>query len=145
MGEAKEGFDEAEFMRRIGDLVGSHRGNEFERIDAGTVVLEITKISAECGFRLPPEFTLIAKAMLNFDRVVYTLDPEFNPNESIKTRHGSYERTYARRVFRPVLFSSNVLEVKEFAEKLPYRVNNILDVIGNNELKFNVDAIDEKL
>jgi ABC-type polysaccharide/polyol phosphate export permease len=35
--------------------------------------------------------------------------------------------------------------VKEFAEKLPSRVNRILDAVGNNELKFKVDAIDEKV
>ena len=32
----------------------------------------------------------------------------------------------------------------EFVEKLPHRVNNILDIIGNNELEVKVDAIDEK-
>jgi ABC-type polysaccharide/polyol phosphate export permease len=40
---------------------------------------------------------------------------------------------------------SGVVEVKEFAEKLPPRVNRILDAIGNNELKIKVDTIDEKV
>jgi hypothetical protein len=35
--------------------------------------------------------------------------------------------------------------VKEFAEKLPPRVNRILDALGNNELRFKVDTIDEKV
>lgn len=35
------------------------------------------------------------------------------------------------------------MEAKEFAEKLPTRVNRILDAIGNNELEFKVQAIDE--
>jgi hypothetical protein len=30
-------------------------------------------------------------------------------------------------------------------EKLPPRVNKILDTIGNNDLRFKVDAIDEKV
>jgi hypothetical protein len=37
------------------------------------------------------------------------------------------------------------VELKEFLEKLPGRVNKILDTIGNNEIKVNVDAIDEKI
>jgi len=40
---------------------------------------------------------------------------------------------------------TGVAEVKEFAEKLPNRVNRILDAIGNNELELKVDAIDEKI
>jgi predicted unusual protein kinase regulating ubiquinone biosynthesis (AarF/ABC1/UbiB family) len=40
---------------------------------------------------------------------------------------------------------SSVVDLKEFVEKFPPRVNRILDQIGNNELKFRVDAIDEKV
>ena len=40
---------------------------------------------------------------------------------------------------------SRLIEVKEFVERLPNRVNKILDAIGNNELKIGVDAIDEKV
>jgi hypothetical protein len=40
---------------------------------------------------------------------------------------------------------SGVVDLKEFVEKFPPRVNRILDQIGNNELKFKVDAIDEKV
>ena len=38
-----------------------------------------------------------------------------------------------------------VVEIKEFVEKLPGRVNKILDTIGNNEFKVDVNAIDEKI
>jgi hypothetical protein len=34
--------------------------------------------------------------------------------------------------------------VKDFLERLPNRVNKILDAVGNNELELKVDAIDEK-
>jgi uncharacterized membrane protein YuzA (DUF378 family) len=40
---------------------------------------------------------------------------------------------------------TRIVEVKEFAERLPSRVNKILDAIGNNELRVGVDAIDEKV
>ncbi len=52
----------------------------------GQVALEITKIAADCWFRLPPEFTMMAKTLLNLDRSVYTLDPGFDPNAVIRQR-----------------------------------------------------------
>jgi ABC-type polysaccharide/polyol phosphate export permease len=45
----------------------------------------------------------------------------------------------------PANLINGVVELKEFAEKLPSRINRILDTVGNNELKVNVDAIDEKM
>jgi hypothetical protein len=36
-----------------------------------------------------------------------------------------------------------MLDAKEFAERLPGRVNRILDIVAGNELKVKVDAIDE--
>ena len=40
------------------------------------------------------------------------------------------------------LFAS-AIEMKEFVEKLPGRVNRLLDAVANNEIQIKVDAIDE--
>jgi hypothetical protein len=37
----------------------------------------------------------------------------------------------------------NMIEVKEFVERLPARVNRILDALANNDLEIRVQAIDE--
>ena len=39
---------------------------------------------------------------------------------------------------------SGVLELKDLLQRLPSRINKIIDAIANNELKVSVDAIDEK-
>jgi hypothetical protein len=36
-----------------------------------------------------------------------------------------------------------MIEVKEFVERLPARVNRILDALANNDLEIRVQAIDE--
>ncbi|HEY9404125.1 MAG TPA: AarF/UbiB family protein, partial [Pyrinomonadaceae bacterium] len=75
MGTRKENFEEEEFTRDVSDIVARHTDTSMNKVDAGRVVLEIQRIAAERGFRLPPEFTMIAKALLNLDQVVYTLAP----------------------------------------------------------------------
>jgi len=42
------------------------------------------------------------------------------------------------------LFDS-LLELKGLAEKLPRRLNQLIDAVADNKLKINVDAIDEAL
>ena len=145
MGEAKEGFDRSTFERRIADLVADNSDAILSKMNAGKVTLEITRVSADCWFRLPPEFTMLAKALLNIDRVVYTLDPNFDPNIIIRERAEEILQRNILKSVAPNNLLSGVVELKEFAEKLPTRVNRILDAAGNNELRFKVDAIDEKV
>src|ERR1041384_2349957 len=61
MGEAKEGFDRSAFERRIAALVTDESDAVLSRNNAAKVTLDITKIAADCWFRLPPEFTMFAK------------------------------------------------------------------------------------
>ncbi len=145
MGEPKPNFDKRDFEHRVANLVAQHSDATLNQIDAGHVVLEITRISADCWFRLPPEFTLIAKALLNLDRVVYTLFPDFDPNEIIRDEATSILTRQLVKSIEPGTVLTRVIEVKEFVERLPNRVNKILDAIGNNELKIGVDAIDERV
>ena len=145
MGEPKPNFDKRDFEHRVANLVAQHSDATIDQIDAGQVVLEITRISADCWFRLPSEFTLIAKALLNLDRVVYTLFPDFDPNEIIRDEATSILSRQIFKSIEPGNVLTRVIEVKEFVERLPTRVNKILDAIGNNELKISVDAIDERV
>jgi predicted unusual protein kinase regulating ubiquinone biosynthesis (AarF/ABC1/UbiB family) len=145
MGEPKAGFDRAEYVRRVAEFVAEHTDASLTSLNAGQVTLEITKISADCWFRLPPEFTMIAKALLNLDKVVYTLEPGFDPNAVIRERATEIIQRNIIKSIAPSNLLSGVVDIKEFVERLPTRVNKILDAIGNNELEVKVDTIDEKV
>ena len=145
MGEPKARFDDSDFRHRVADLVAEHADTALDRIDAGQVVLRIQRIAADTWFRLPPEFTMIAKTLMNLDRVVYILAPNFDPNAIIKEEATSLILRNVVKSVEPGKVMSGMLEIKEFVERFPGRINKILDVIGNNELKIGVDAIDERV
>src|ERR1043165_3985471 len=145
MGEPKPNFDKRDYVRRVVKLVARNADANLEHMNAGRIVLEIQRIAADCWFRLPTEFTMIAKAMMNLDRVVYVLDPMFDPNAIIRDEAANILTRQVMQSVEPGSILARVVEVKEFVERLPNRVNRILDAIGNNELKIGVDAIDEKV
>ncbi|HYX27997.1 MAG TPA: AarF/UbiB family protein [Pyrinomonadaceae bacterium] len=145
MGEPKGNFDKSDFIHRTANLVAQHESAELEQIYAGKIVLQIQRIAADTWFRLPPEFTMIAKAMMNLDRVVYVLDPTFNPNSIIRDEATNIMARQVMQSIEPGSLLARAVEVKEFVEHLPSRVNKILDAVGNNDLKIGVDAIDEKV
>ena len=88
---------------------------------------------------------MIAKALMNLDRVVYSLDPTFDPNSVIRDEANEILQRNVLRSLSPSNLIAGAVDVKEFAEKLPMRVNRILDEIGNNNLRLKVDTIDEKV
>jgi predicted unusual protein kinase regulating ubiquinone biosynthesis (AarF/ABC1/UbiB family) len=145
MGEPKPNFNRAEFIARVAELVSENASANMSGLNSGQIALEITKISADCWFRLPQDFTMIAKALLNLDRVVFTLDPNFEPAAIIRQRATEIFQRNLMQSIAPGNIIGGVVELKEFAEKLPGRVNKILDTIGNNDFKVKVDAIDEKV
>ncbi len=145
MGEPKPEFMRAEFIHRVAELVAENADASLSRINAGQVALEIMRISADCWFRLPQEFMMIAKALLNLDRSVFVLDPQFDPNAVIRERAAEILQRNLLKSIAPGNLLSEAVEIKEFVERLPARVNRILDAVGNNEVKFKVDAIDEKV
>src|SRR4030095_10378925 len=145
MGESRPDFDRREFTRRVAELVAENSNATVAKIEAGQVALEITKISADCWFRLPSDFTMIAKALLNLDRIVFTLDPQFDPNAVLRERASEILQRNLLKSISPSNLMNSAVEVKEFVEKLPSRVNKILDTFGENQLRLKVDAIDEKV
>ena len=143
MGEAKAGFDEKTFRRLVTDLVTEHQDTSVAEIDAGRVVLEIQRIAGEVNFRLPHEFTMIAKMLLNLDQVVHTLDPAFDPNASIRRNAADMMQKRMMKSLSPANLFNAVMETKGFVEKLPARLNKVLDAISADEIRIKVDAIDE--
>ncbi len=142
LGEPREGFEEREFARRIAEVMARSHGT-LRELEVGKLVLEVTRVSAEAGLRLPVELTMLGKALLNLDEVARRLDPEFDPNAAVR-RHASaiLERRLMTAVSPGNLFSG-ILEAKDFVERLPGRINKILDRVADNDVRVRVDALDQ--
>jgi predicted unusual protein kinase regulating ubiquinone biosynthesis (AarF/ABC1/UbiB family) len=142
-GELKDDANQPEFLRRASEFVARHQDARVEEIQAGRVVMEFHSIAAENGIRMPAEFTMIGKALLNLDMVTRTLDPQFDPNASIRRNAASVLSQRMKQNLTPGKFYSSVLEASEFAQRLPERLNRLLENVSNNQFKVEVDAIDE--
>src|SRR5207253_4588253 len=125
------------------DLVGRHQDTELRNIQVGTVMLEIGRMAGEAGLKLPTELTMLGKTLLNLDQIAEALDPAFNPNASIRKNAAEIMRAHLVKSASPQNFFSSLLEAKEFAGRLPGRVNKILDAVADNKLEVKVHAIDE--
>ncbi len=144
MGRKLDGFDPDELRRRATDLLGRQRGSTIADLQAGSVIGELTGVAGACGLRLPSELTMLGKALLNLDEVARVLDPDFDPNEAIARESSDLLRKKLLQSAAPANLMSAVMEAREFTEKLPGRVNKVLDSLAEGRLTLNVQGIDEK-
>ena len=144
IGEAQKGLDEKHFRRQIFELVARQSSQNLKEMEVGRVVLSIFAIAANNGLRIPPQLSVLGKALLNLDQIGRCLDPEFEPRQAIRryamTIVGKrlLREPSARKAF------SKVLETKSFIEELPGRINQLFDAFDDRQLTIKVPGFDQK-
>lgn len=141
MGRPLEDYDPAGFREDVTRLV-SDSVAEGPNLQAGSVLVELSRISGAHGLRPPPEMSLIGKALLNLDQSILHLDPEFAPAEAIRENVG--EILLGGLKTSPGDLVAGALDVKEFTSQLPARANRILESLAEGTMRLEVDAIDEE-
>ena len=101
---------------------------------------------AACGsadLRLPPELTLLGKTLLNLDLVSRILAPEFDPNDAVRRHASDLMRQRLQKMMSPGNLVATAMELNEFVQQLPRRINRVFEKVAENELTLKVDAFDE--
>jgi ubiquinone biosynthesis protein len=143
IGDARPDVDQAALRRDVQGLVSGYAEMSLNQLQVGRVVMEISRAAGRHGIRLPPELTLLGKTLLSLDEVGRTLAPDFDVNAALKEEGPALmQRRMQHGVSAANVFSA-ALETKEFLEQLPGRVNKFLDAATNNQLKVNIEVIDE--
>ncbi len=137
-------FDRAHFRREVGRLVTRHYRSELEEVPVGRVVLDIYHVASTSGLRVPPELSIIGKALLNLDRVAELLDPDFQPAEAVRRHAGGVLRKRALGALKPTSSFRTILDAKEFAEGFPRRIDRVLDRVAGNDLEVRVRIADDR-
>src|SRR5205823_3964137 len=142
-GQAGDNFQAHLLRRRVAVFVAQHQDVSIAEMQLGRVLLEFVQVCADSDLLLPQELALIGKTLLNLDEIGRVLDPNFDPNESIRRNAPDVVQQHMIKNSSAGALLTNLLEIKDFAQKLPTRMSRILDHIADNDLKLTVDAIDE--
>ena len=86
---------------------------------------------------------MLGKTLLQLDEIGRRLDPDGSPNALVRRHSASIMQQRLAQSLSPGHLLSGVLETKELVERLPERLNRILDHLANNRLEVKVDAIDD--
>ena len=143
MGTITNNFERDNYVREVSQLVAQHQQTTMAQLDTGRVVLEITRSAAQNGLRLPPELTLLGKTLLNLDLVSRILAPEFDPNDAVRRHASDLMRQRLNKMLSPGNLVATVMELNDFVQHLPSRMNRVFEKVANDQLTLKVDAFDE--
>jgi ubiquinone biosynthesis protein len=144
IGAKTDDFDESIFTRRIADLVARQVGARAVDLQCGSIVLDVTQVAARSGIRVPPSLSMLGKTLLNLDEVGRVLDPDFDPNESIRRNAAKLMRQRMLHTLSPGNLFSGVIELKDLIARFPERINKTLESLASGSFRVKVDTIDEK-
>jgi len=140
--EQREEFDEMRMRRTIVEMVGRYERTAAKELNVGRVMLEVARAGQQHGLRMPPELALLGKTLLNLDEIGRRLDPEFDVNASMRRNATALMQRRMLKSVTPANMFSTALEMRDFAERLPGRMNRILDALSANDLRLKIEVID---
>ena len=140
MGHPLAGYDAGRFRDDVSHLVSNAVAMGSE-VEAGTVLVELSRLSGAHGLRPPAEMSMVGKTLLNLDQVTAHLDPGFAPAEAIRDNLEQLLRSGLSVSLSGAIASA--IEAKEFAAQLPRRANRVMDALSEGELAVRVKTIDE--
>jgi ubiquinone biosynthesis protein len=143
LSERLEGFDHEMFSKRVSELVLRAAGSSVADLQAGRLLSELARVSVESGLRPPVELTMLGRALLNLDKVACILDAGFEPAATIRAHAASLMRHRMLEAASPGNLFTAALDAKEFAERLPARLNKVLDSLAEGSFTVNVEGVDE--
>ncbi len=140
MGSPLDGYDGGRFREDVSALVTravSLGGN----VQAGAVLVELSRLSGVHGLRPPAEMAMVGKALLNLDQVTTHLDPGFAPAEAIRESVADIMGS-GMRVSASGLMAA-AIDAKEFTANFPRRANKVMQNLADGTFSVKVDAVDE--
>ncbi len=143
LGERTELFNESALRKDITELVGTHRHSTVADLQVGCLLLDVNRMAGSRGLRPPSDLAMLGKTLLNLDHVARALAPALDVNATIRSEAVSLMRRRMLKSTSPGNMLTTVLEAKQFAERLPRRVNRVLDALAGNDLRLRVEMIDE--
>jgi ubiquinone biosynthesis protein len=143
LGEPRADFRREDFTRHVRDLVADHQEAALRDLQVGRLVLQVTRVAADNGLRLPVELMMLGKTFLNLDEIARCLDPEFAPQGALRAHLSAVLQRRVASALSPATVFGALIETKDLAERLPGRVNRILDRLADSDMRVHLEGIDQ--
>lgn len=143
LSEPEEDADRAGFTAAVSELVMRAQGRTAAEVALGAVVLQLVRVAGEHRISPPSELAMLGKTLFNLDQVGRTLDPDLEPNAAIRRHAAELMQRRMMSTLSPANILNAALEANELVQQMPRRLNRIMELLAENRMTLDVNAIDE--
>jgi ubiquinone biosynthesis protein len=143
LSEPERDADTAGFRDAVTSTVMLSEGRSASDIALGAVLLGLTGVAGKHHIRPPTELAMLGKTLLNLDQVGHVLDPDLEPNVMLRRHATELMERRMTSSLKPANLFKAALEANELVQQMPRRLNRILEMLADNEMSVQVNAIDE--
>ncbi|MGE5398439.1 MAG: ABC1 kinase family protein [Chitinophagales bacterium] len=139
LGFAKGHINREEFRRDVSRLQRKYYGIPMADIQLGIALAELIQLTFKYQIRVPPELSLMVKMLMTCESLVCQLDADLSLLELFEPMgHKIIMKRYAPDNIRKKL-SDAAIEYATMARNLPREVETILELMGEGELKLQLE------
>lgn len=144
MGTVQPGFDREKFVAAISTMVTHYHDIDLRRANTGQLILQVVGIANVNELRVPSELALLAKTLLNLDGITRKLDPDFDPQSSIRAYAEELIVKKVRQRLAPRNYYGALLDLNQLIIDLPGRSRDIVDQLAGGKfgLHLQLDQAD---
>jgi ubiquinone biosynthesis protein len=141
LGEHPATLNMRDFRRDVAEILDHYYGVPLQQIELGQVTREMVDVALKHQVKIPPDYTLMIKALLTIETIGKQLDPELNAIEEAKPMVTMIlkERWNPRRMVAESLlnFKNLSLTLKE----LPVQLHQILEELRQGKLRIEFEHV----
>jgi len=137
-------FNSEEFNLEVDQLVTENLNLPLKEVKAGKVVLDIAKIAEKSALKLPAQFVVLGKTLIKLDNIGQLLDPEFDPQKSIRENFTKIIDIEGLDNFSLSWLYQVVTDSKELICELPQNLTESLRHFATGKFRLDVELQNEK-
>jgi ubiquinone biosynthesis protein len=141
--ERLEMFNERAWRRRCSRLIGRYSGSAHLAESEGQLMIELTRLSVECGLRPPPEMALLGKTLLHLDTVARLLDPHVDVRGVVRERMRKLLPSRLGNLLSPTAAAEQALEVASMMRDMPRQLRSFMSLLADNRFTVQVAGLEE--
>lgn len=138
MSEVQERFDAARFTRDLSVIVSAVQDVSARDINTGQLIFNVISIANNNDLKSPPELAMLGKTLLHLDGITRKLDPDFDPQKTIREYAEELMTLKLQQKFNPRNFYPALIDLNQLLLDLPHRTRELMDQAATGKLGVNI-------
>lgn len=139
----EESFSAYALKQDLSEIIAQQREDNGE-ISVSKMLLRISNHANRLGLRLPQKINTLGKTLLNLEKILKILNPNFDPFRYISEDLSSLLTKKIRSNFTQNNLSKLVLELTDLAVRSPGKISNFFELITSKEWTPRIQIMDER-